>query len=455
VDPYRRIESCSPRSKARPVPSSKSDSGGQAAPSRPGLGPILLTLFIDLVGFSIIFPLFPAILDSYRGDPWLEGWLDTLRSLSPQIDEPRLVVLFGGVLGSIYSFLQFLLSPFWGSLSDRIGRRPVLLITIWGNLMAALLWAFSGNFALLVLSRVLAGIAGGNISAATAAVADLTPGPERARGMGLIGASFGLGFILGPAIGGALSLIDMTSLWPAEEGGALLATSSFTAAALGVCLLSAINWLWVWFRLKETRPAGYPPRPVRWQISLGGRWGKQVRRAQLANLIFLIGFSGMEFTLAFLVQQRFSWHSADIAVMFVAIGLTLALVQGGLSRPLARVCGPHVTSRIGISLVIVGLMGIAISTSEWKLWLSLLPLSVGAAMVMPMLSTIVSQAVGPQQQGEVLGNFRSLGSLARAFGPMLAAILYWQVGPSAPYWVSAAVLLIPFWLLAGGLARKS
>ncbi|HIG06402.1 MAG TPA: MFS transporter [Planctomycetes bacterium] len=453
-DPYRRIERCSPRSKARPVPSSKSDSEGQAAAARPGLGPILLTLFIDLVGFSIIFPLFPAILDSYRGDPWLEGWLDALRSLSPQIDEPRLVVLFGGVLGSIYSFLQFLLSPFWGSLSDRIGRRPVLLITIWGNLMAALLWAFSGNFALLVLSRVLAGIAGGNISAATAAVADLTPGPERARGMGLIGASFGLGFILGPAIGGALSLIDMTPLWPAEEGGALLATSSFTAAALGVCLLSAINWLWVWLRLKETRPAGFPPRPLRWQISLGGHWGHQVRRVQLANLIYLIGFSGMEFTLAFLVQQRFSWQSTDIAVMFVSIGLVLALVQGGLSRPLARRWGPHATSLSGFCLVIVGLMGIAIATLEWQLWLSLIPLSVGAAMVMPMLSTIVSESVGPLEQGEVLGSFRSLGSLARAIGPIFAAILYWQVGPSAPYWVSAAILIIPIGLISGGLVRK-
>jgi len=421
---------------------------------RPSLGPILLTLFIDLVGFSIIFPLFPAILESYRADPWLETLLDALRSISPEIDDARLVVLFGGVIGSIYSFLQFLVSPLWGSLSDRLGRRPVLLITITGNLFAALLWAFSGSFALLVLSRMLAGIAGGNISAATAAVADLTPGEHRARGMGLIGAAFGLGFILGPAIGGGLSLIDLTPAAQAAESTGVFRTNPFSAAALGVCVLSLINLLWVWRCLPETRPEGYPPRPIRIQVSLGGRWGAEVVRIQLANMIYLVGFSGMEFTLAFLVNQRFGWGSEHIAAMFVAIGLVLALVQGGLSRPMSRRWGPHLTSQIGFCLVFVGLVGIALALQEWQLMLALLPLSVGAAMVMPMLSTLVSLAVGPDQQGEVLGCFRSLGSLARAIGPLAAAILYWKIGPAAPYWASAVILAIPFLLISGALARK-
>ncbi|NRA75739.1 MAG: MFS transporter [Planctomycetes bacterium] len=212
----------------------------RAGSTRPGLSPVLLVLFVDLVGFSIIFPLFPAILDSYRGDSSMEALLGTLRSLSPDIDDARLVTLFGGVLGSLYSILQFLVSPFWGSLSDRIGRRKVLFITIAGNFFASLLWAFSGTFALLVLSRVLAGIAAGNISAATAAVADLTPGSERARGMGLVGAAFGLGFILGPAIGGALGTIDLTASTD-QVSQDLLRTTPFTAAALGVALLNLIN----------------------------------------------------------------------------------------------------------------------------------------------------------------------------------------------------------------------
>ncbi|MEC9476672.1 MAG: MFS transporter [Planctomycetota bacterium] len=422
-----------------------------SAPS--GLGPVLLTLFIDLVGFSIIFPLFPAILDSYRGDLWLESLLDALRSLSPEIDDIRLVTLFGGALGSLYAVLQFLLSPFWGSLSDRIGRRQVLLITISGNLFAALLWAFSGTFWLLVLSRILAGIAAGNISTATAAVADLTPGEQRARGMGLVGASFGLGFILGPAIGGALSQIDLSTA--DELSTQLLRTTPFTAAALGVCLLNLLNLLWVWKKLPETRPEGLAPRPVRIQLSIGSRWGISVVQTQLANLFYLVAFSSMEFTLPFLVWQRFDWDEKQIAVMFVAIGLILAVVQGAASRPLAAKLGAHGSALTGILLVAIGLMGIAISEQPTLLWLSLLPLAVGSAMVMPMLSTIVSLSVGPDQQGEVLGVFRSLGSLARAIGPILGAVLYWQFGPSCPYWSAVAILIIPAALLAAGLVRKS
>ncbi|MGE4618264.1 MAG: MFS transporter [Planctomycetota bacterium] len=426
----------------------------QSGSARPNLGPVLLTLFIDLVGFSIIFPLFPAILDSYRNDPWMEGLLDALRSLSPEIDDARLVTLFGGVLGSLYSVLQFLLSPFWGSLSDRIGRRRVLLITVTGNLLAALLWAFSGTFALLVFSRVLAGIAGGNISAATAAVADLTPGPERARGMGLVGASFGLGFVIGPAIGGALSLIDLSSAAENPATQQLLRTNPFTAAALGVCLLNAINLLWIWKKLPETRPEGLPPRPLRFQLSLGLHWNRSVSQALLANLFYLVSFSSMEFTLAFLVRQRFQWDSSQIAIMFVVIGLILALIQGAGSRRFAKQFGEHGTALAGLILVAIGLLGIAEAMETWLLWLSLVPLTVGSGMVMPMLSTIVSSSVGPDQQGEALGVFRSLGSLARAIGPFLGAILYWKFGPAAPYWAATVLLVVPAALLAAGLASK-
>ncbi|MEE2890145.1 MAG: MFS transporter [Planctomycetota bacterium] len=425
----------------------------RAGSTRPGLSPVLLVLFVDLVGFSIIFPLFPAILDSYRGDSSMEALLGTLRSLSPDIDDARLVTLFGGVLGSLYSILQFLVSPFWGSLSDRIGRRKVLFFTIAGNFLASLLWAFSGTFALLVLSRVLAGIAAGNISAATAAVADLTPGSERARGMGLVGAAFGLGFILGPAIGGALGTIDLTASTD-QVSQDLLRTTPFTAAALGVALLNLINLLWIWKKLPETRPEGLAARPIRFQLSLGSRWGKMVLWTQLANLFFLIAFSSMEFTLAFLVRQRFGWGIGDTALMFVAIGIVLATVQGGGSRRFARKLGEHQTALLGLVLVAFGLAGIAISGLDWQLWLSLVPLTVGAAMVMPMLSTIVSLGVGPDEQGEVLGVFRSLGSLARALGPLLGALLYWKYGPSSPYWAATVLLAVPAALLAAGLARK-
>ena len=315
-----------------PVPDS---SGDGKAPKKRSLGAILLTLFLDLVGFSIIFPLFPAILDSYRGDGLLEGLLTFLQSLSPEIgiDDPRLVTLFGGVLGSVYSLLQFLLSPFWGSLSDRIGRRPVLLITIGINIFAAMLWAFSGTFAILVISRILAGVAGGNIATATAAVADVTPGEERARGMGLVGAAFGLGFILGPAIGGYLSIFDLSSqgdVW----GDSGLAFTPFTVAALGVVALHTINLVWILLALPETRPATTEPRRLSFQISLGSRWGETVLRTNLANLIYLLSFSGMEFTRAFLVRQRPDFGTTDTPTILVAICVVPARVHGRWTRRL-------------------------------------------------------------------------------------------------------------------------
>ena len=174
----------------------------------------------------------------------------------------------------------------------------------------------------------------------------------------------------------------------------------------------------------------------------------------MANLVYLLAFSGMEFTLAFLVRQRLDFGTTETATMFVVIGLILALVQGGLTRRLAHSWGPEKTAIRGMVLVALGLVGIAWTREDWHLWASLLPLSAGSAMAMPMLSTIVSSNVSSGEQGAALGVFRSLGSLSRAIGPFAAAILYWQMGSSAPYLASALLLLIPMALLSGALARK-
>ena len=202
------------------------------------MGVLFLTVFVDLVGFSIIFPLFPEMLDHYverDGAESLIGslaaWLGEFTS-HPDPDRQRLytTALFGGILGSIYSALQFVFAPIWGRLSDRTGRRPILLISISGLALAYLVWVFAGSFELLLLSRVVAGIMGGNISVATAAVADITGEKDRAKGMGMIGAAFGLGFILGPAIGGMLSGIDLTD-------AGLPGLNRFSAPALALSLI--------------------------------------------------------------------------------------------------------------------------------------------------------------------------------------------------------------------------
>ncbi|MCH2364698.1 MAG: MFS transporter, partial [Planctomycetes bacterium] len=177
------------------------------------IGVLFLTVFVDLVGFSIIFPLFPEMLEYYgKEDNFFATLIAQLAELSGEQGEKRELytrVLFGGILGSLYSILQFLFAPMWGRLSDRIGRRPVLLITIGGLCVSYLVWIFSHSFLLLIISRVLGGAMGGNISVATAAMADSTDEKNRAKGMGMIGMAFGLGFILGRAIGALLAGIDM------------------------------------------------------------------------------------------------------------------------------------------------------------------------------------------------------------------------------------------------------
>ncbi|MGB0344499.1 MAG: MFS transporter, partial [Coraliomargarita sp.] len=198
------------------------ENGSANAPGRQTLPIVFLTLFLDLVGFSIIFPLFPAMLDYYLpqeggGSGGLLGKLiapiATLAENSGA-EDPRFMtaVLFGGILGSLYSVLQFICAPLWGACSDRVGRRKVLLITIAGLALSYAAWFFAASFWMLVLARVLGGVMGGNLSVATAAVADVTSREKRAGGMAIVGIAFGLGFLVGPAIGGLSSRIDLAGL---------------------------------------------------------------------------------------------------------------------------------------------------------------------------------------------------------------------------------------------------
>ena len=224
------------------------------------LGVVFLTLFIDLVGFSIIFPLFPAMLDYYL-PPEEEGsflafivdWLGkSSRSDGSFGDSTFLAhVLFGGFLGSLYSLLQFVFAPFWGRLSDRYGRKPILFLTILGNMLGYLMWAFSGSFWLLIASRILSGTSSGNLSVATAAVADITVAEKRSRGMALVGVAFGLGFLVGPAIGGFSSLIDLGTYFPDLVRYGI---NPFSVPAFIAFSLSLLNLLWVALKFNETLP---------------------------------------------------------------------------------------------------------------------------------------------------------------------------------------------------------
>ncbi len=428
------------------------------------MGVIFLTLFIDLVGFSIIFPLFPAMLDHYlprEGEgsflAMFINWFSELTKAGGGQGGSKFLthVLFGGLLGSLYSLLQFVFAPFWGRLSDRFGRRPILLVTIAGTTFSYLIWAFSGSFWLLVISRIISGASSGNLSVATAAVADVTSAEKRSKGMALVGVAFGLGFLVGPAVGGYSSLLDLTDYAPQLVRYGL---NPFSVPAFLAFFLSAINLLWVVSKFRETLPAEKRDSRIQKWFSGAGvssllrRPKGPVGRANLVYFIFIMAFSGMEFTLTFLSLERLGYGPKDNANMFLFIGFSLIFVQGGLVHGLVPRLGEK---RLLLAGFVCGTaaFGLLAFAPSWPLfYTSLGLLALGAGLSTPTLSALVSLFSSEREQGRVMGAFRSVGSLGRAIGPLLAAAVYWYFGSRVSYLCGAFALILPL-LLALPLPR--
>lgn len=421
--------------------------------ARSALQVIFITLFLDLIGFSIIFPLFPAMLDYYverEGDGGgLVGTLvSALEGFSRAAGGPEdigIIVLFGGVLASLYSLLQFVFSPILGSLSDRYGRKPILLVSIAGIAASYVMWFFAAPFIVLVLARILGGMMSGNISTASAVVADVTSVKNRPRGMAIIGMAFGLGFIVGPAIGGFSALIDLTEYLP---GLVPYGLNPFSLPAAIALLLSALNLIWVGTRFEETLPdSGETERPVRSMnpIVLFRTYEYPgVTKTNVTNFLFLTAFAGTEFGLTFLALDRLGYGPRENAYLFVFIGLTLAFVQGGYVRRRAPIIGPKTMSLHGFLCVIPGVLLLAVANSSWLMYAALFLMAVGAAQIIPNLTSLASAYAPADDQGRILGVFRSLGALARGLGPLVACLLYWRLGATAAYALLAVSMAAPF-----------
>jgi MFS family permease len=421
-----------------------------------GLGVIFLVLFVDLVGFSIVFPLFGHMLEYYTThDRGLLAWaMGIVDGWFPTTEPWQRAALFGGLIGFCYSGLQFLAAPFWGRLSDRVGRRPVLLVSCAGNTLAYLIWIVADDFSVLLASRLLAGLMTGNVAAANAAVADISSPETRAKGMGLLGMAFGLGFILGPAIGGIsyelLPRIDQVA-WLAALGA-----NEFSTPALVAFGLSAWNLIWIALRFHETLP---PER--RAVVDPGGRtanpltvilprFGTRVMTLNLAFLLHTVLFAGMEATLVFLSAQRCGFTPLDNAWLFAWMGLVSAMIQGGVYRRLAGRVDQRTLAMAGFLALVPGFALTALVDwfpVGWLLVVGVSVLGIGTGLVFPSINTMVSLSVDERQQGAVLGAFRSAGALGRAIGPLLAAVIYFRFAPSAPYLLGAVGALAPLLLI--------
>lgn len=412
-----------------------------------------LTLFLDLMGFSLIFPLFPSMLEYYHATSaegslfaQFHGTLVWLSAMSGADPEWGVLVLFGGLLGSVYSLLQFVFAPLFGALSDRYGRRPLLLFAITGMLFSYVLWFFAARFEVLLLARLLGGVMSANISIVSALVSDVTAREQRARGMAVLGIAFGLGFVLGPAIGGAASAIQLTDYFPSL---AAWGVNPFSGAALISLTLTAVNLFGVARRLPETRhpqvsasSAARTANPLA-LFSASGIPG--VSRTNAVYFLFIFAFSGVEFTLTFMAREYFGYGPGLNAAMLFFVGVSLALVQGGYVRRAGDKIGPRVMAIRGLACMLPALLLIAIAGpmgSQPVLYVGLLLAALAMGQAIPCLTSLVTLYCNDEEQGRINGLFRSLGALGRALGPLSASIIYWRFGSVSTYVVSLVLMVV-------------
>ena len=432
------------------------------------MGVIFLTVFMDLAGFSIIFPLFPAMLNFYLpregSDSILGHLIHGLKVLTETHTESTLAslslaVLFGGILGSLYSLLQFFFSPIWGHLSDKMGRRPILLTTVGGIAISYLIWIFSGSFLLLIISRVIGGIMSGNISVATAAIADVTTPEKRTRGMAVIGIAFGLGFLVGPAIGGFTATIDLTRSHPELIKWGI---NPFSVPATLAFILSVINLIWIFNRFGETIRTDSLDNIHKDQVEKVNRdlsrelspWARirnlfitrniAIKKALVIYFLFIFAFSGLEFSLTFLALERLNYGPLENVRIFVYVGLVMLLIQGYLVRKYGSRIGEKKLNTVGLICAIVGFLLLAVSHGQILFYMGLTAMGIAAGLITPALSSLISLLSGKADQGIHLGQMRAGGALGRALGPIAASVTYWYLGSHLAYPLGAALLLIPF-----------
>jgi predicted MFS family arabinose efflux permease len=385
---------------------------------RSPLPALFLTVFIDLMGFGIVIPLLPLYAERMHATPFEAG-----------------------ALVAVYSLMQLLFTPIWGSVSDRVGRRPVLLLSLSASAASYLLLGAAWSLGALFLARVVAGAAGGNIPVAQAYIADVTDEEHRAAGMGLIGAAFGLGMVIGPAIGGGLSLIGPR-------------VPEFFAA--GLCLL---NVLLAAVRLPESLPA-----ERRHAFRLRHPLAAGPLRAALATpgtttilaLFFLVTlcFAVLEGTFSLAAGHLFGYDPAHVDGLWVYMGLVAVVVQGWLVGRLTKRVPEGALVATGAAALVVGLLWLPYAAGLPGLLGALALVVGGQGLASPALSSLLSKVAQPAGRGQILGVSQSLSSGARVIGPAGGGLVFDALGPRAPYVTVATCALVALWL-AVPLARRA
>lgn len=361
-----------------------------------GFATIWAAVALDLVGFGIVLPILPRYAERFGATPAVAG-----------------------ALVATFSLGQLAFSPVLGRLSDRVGRRPVLVLSLAGTAVGSLVTGLAGSLWVLFAGRVIDGVSGASVSVAQAAVTDVAPATERARLLGLLGAAFGIGFVAGPAIGALAAL-----------GGAHV--PFFVAAALAGANAVVAAW-----RLPETRPSVVPGRV---ETGPGGTRARDVRGLLVMAFTALVAFSAFEATFALFGRDRLGLTEASTYATFAVLGLAIAVVQGGAVRPVVAHLGERGTLVAGLALNAVGLALIGAAHSWWALAPALALVTAGQGLAMPALTATLAGRADPAGRGRVLGLQQSAGGLARSIGPAAGGFAYQHVGIAAPY-VGGALLM--------------
>ena len=374
---------------------------------------IFITVLVDMLGYGMVLPLLPFYVLQQEGG-----------------------ALAVGLLGSLYAVMQMFSGPVLGGLSDRYGRRPVLLLCLAGTSLAFILLGLANTLQLVFLAVMLDGITGGNLTTAYAYIADITSAEERSQGMSLVGAAYGLGMIAGPAAGGLLSAYG-------------LAVPAFAAAAVAL-----INVLFGFFVLPESLPKDKRVKAIHWKgfhlvAQLGSLPRLGASRLLLAAIFSLnLAFVGLQTNFPLFSQARFDWGSLKNGIFFAFVGVSAVFVQGVLYRRIHRRLGERRLARIGLGLMAAGLVGGVLSPVDWLLFPCIGLVVMGSGISIPSITGLLSRAVEAGAQGRLMGGMQALLSLTAIIGPATAGLVFAQISIYAPYLLGAALVLLALGLVS-------
>ncbi len=399
--------------------------------------PVLLTVFLDLVGFGIVIPLLPFYAEEYGATAAQVTWLM-----------------------AVYSLAQFLFAPVWGAASDRFGRRPVLLFSVLMTAVGLAGFAAAETLAGLFTFRVLHGAMTANISTAQAAVADVTPPDKRAMGMGLIGAAFGVGFTVGPWLGGELThsgiAVTLSEAASSLLGGAI-EVNRYAVPIWLAASLSLLNFVLALVLFPETRKTDSTtrPRPLNPAAFLRVARHPVVGLCVVLTFVLTIAFAMMESTFTLFAEHARGLDAPQVGRMFGVAGIVMILVQGGLIRPLVKRFGEGPLVPAGVGILAVGLALLPFAPPVGPMVAVFVVIAIGNGISSPSLQALISKGTSEDEQGFVLGTNQSMSALARAIGPTIGGALYAGVAPQAPFLAASAVLGLAVFLALAAVRQRA